>query len=98
LRGYIVGITEEKKLCSAPLRWAQMAWYTYQVSWRLVKVLKWHEGFASAIWKAVMLVLLMEGIYKVPHWKGLRWHDIHTKFHGDCFRNLSNITAIIATI
>jgi hypothetical protein len=25
LRGYIVGITEEKKLCSAPLRWAQMA-------------------------------------------------------------------------
>jgi hypothetical protein len=29
----------------------------------------------------VMLVLLMEGIYEVSSWDGLRWHDIHTKFH-----------------
>jgi hypothetical protein len=24
--------------------------------------------------------------YEVRHWDGLRWHDIHTKFHTDWFR------------
>jgi hypothetical protein len=28
---------------------------------------------------AVMLVLLMEGIYEVRCWDGLKWHDIHNK-------------------
>jgi hypothetical protein len=30
-----------------------------------------------------MLVLLMEGIYKLRTWDGLRCHDIHTKFRKD---------------
>jgi hypothetical protein len=29
---------------------------------------------------------------------GLRWDDIHTKFHDDRFRDLANMTVIIATI
>jgi hypothetical protein len=28
-----------------------------------------------------MLVLLKVGIYEVRRLDGLRWHDIHTKFH-----------------
>jgi hypothetical protein len=33
---------------------------------------------------------LMGGIYKVHHWDGLRYRDIHTKFHADWFRH-SNV-------
>jgi hypothetical protein len=47
---------------------------------------------------AVMLVLLKEGFYDICRWNGLRWHDIHTMFHDDWFRHLSNITVIIGTI
>jgi hypothetical protein len=32
-----------------------------------------------------MLVLLIEVIYEVHRWHGLRWHNIHTKFHEDWF-------------
>jgi hypothetical protein len=39
-----------------------------------------------------------EGIYDVHRSNGLRLHDIRTKFYDDRFRNLSNITDIIATI
>jgi hypothetical protein len=35
-----VGITDWEDLRSAGLRCAELSWYTYQVSWRLVKVLK----------------------------------------------------------
>jgi uncharacterized protein involved in cysteine biosynthesis len=41
---------------------------------------------------AVMLVLLMGGIYNVRRWNGLKWHDIYAKFYEDWFRHLSNIT------
>jgi hypothetical protein len=34
-----------------------------------------------------MLILLMEGIYEVCRWDGLRCHDIRTKFHADWFRH-----------
>jgi hypothetical protein len=27
----------------------------------------------------------MGGIYEVCSWDGIRWHDIHTKFHNDWF-------------
>jgi hypothetical protein len=30
---------------------------------------------------AVTLVLLKERNYKIRHLDGLRWHDIHAKFH-----------------
>jgi hypothetical protein len=36
--------------------------YTYQVSLRLKQAFKKCEGFASLIWKFVMLVFLIEGI------------------------------------
>jgi hypothetical protein len=39
-----------------------------------------YYGFASAIWEAVMLVLLTGGSYQVHRWHGLRWHDEHTEF------------------
>lgn len=38
-------------------------WNTHQVSYRLVWAFK-HQGFASENWKAIMLALLMEGIYE----------------------------------
>jgi hypothetical protein len=31
-------------------------------------------------------------------WNGLKWHDIHTKFHDDLFMYLCNIKFITATI
>jgi hypothetical protein len=33
---------------------------------------------------------LMAGIYELHLWDGLRWHDIHTKFHKNWFRH-SNV-------
>jgi hypothetical protein len=98
LEGCSVGITDGSNLWSTPLRWPQMAWYTYQVSWRLIQAFKQYEGFASEIWEAVTLVLLMRGIYDVGRWNRLRWHDICTMFHDDRFRYLNNITVITATI
>jgi hypothetical protein len=41
-----------------------------------------------------MLVLLMREIYELCHWDGLRWHDIHTKFREDWFRNSGNIKVL----
>jgi hypothetical protein len=44
---------------------------------RFMKTDKGVEGilrFSSAIRRAVMLVLLMEGIHEVCRWNGLRWH------------------------
>jgi hypothetical protein len=41
-----------------------------------------------------VLVLLMRGICELCHWNGLRWHGIHTEFHDDWFRHLSDITVI----
>jgi hypothetical protein len=32
-------------------------------------------GYTSTIWEAIVLVLLMRGIYYVCYWDGLRWHD-----------------------
>jgi hypothetical protein len=93
LRGCNVGITDGRDLWFTPLRWLHMAWCTFQVSWRLALTFKQYYAFASAIWVVVMLVLLMEGIYDE-----LRWHDIHTKFHNDLVRHLSNIMVITSTI
>jgi hypothetical protein len=94
MRGFNDGITDRRFFTSAPLRWTQVRWYTYQVSWILVQAFKQHWGFAPAIWKAVMLVLLMGGIYDVCCSNGLRWHDIHTKFHVDWYRRSSSIKVL----
>jgi hypothetical protein len=42
-----------------------------------------------------MLVLLMEGVYEVHCWDGLRRHHINTKLHDDLLRHLSIIKVII---
>jgi hypothetical protein len=65
------------------LRWFHVAWYIWQVSWRLVEAFKQYSDFASVIWEGIILVLLIEGIYEVRRWDGLRWHDINTKFYRD---------------
>jgi hypothetical protein len=40
----------------------------------------------------------MVGISEVRHWGGLRWHDTHTKFHDDRFRNSGNIKVITTAV
>jgi hypothetical protein len=50
-------------------------------------------GLQDTIWEATMLVLLMEAIYEVHPWDGIRWHDIHTKFHEDYTSNIKVITS-----
>jgi hypothetical protein len=35
----------------------------------------------ATISDALMLVLFIEGIYKVSSWGGFMWHDLHTKIH-----------------
>jgi hypothetical protein len=35
------------------------------------------KGITSTVLEAVVLVLLMRGIYDLLHWAGLRWHDIY---------------------
>jgi hypothetical protein len=52
----------------------------------------------TTIWETAVLILLMGGIYEISHWNGLRWHDIHTKFHNDQFRHSSDIKVITSTI
>jgi hypothetical protein len=37
LRGCNVGITDGRDLRSTAFRWLHMAWYSYHISWRLVK-------------------------------------------------------------
>jgi hypothetical protein len=44
------------------------------------------------------MVLLMRVIYEVHRLDDLRWYDVHTKFHEDCFGHLSNINIIMASI
>jgi hypothetical protein len=43
LKGCSVGIIELRDLLCMLLRWSQMAWYTYQVSWQLVQAFKSHN-------------------------------------------------------
>jgi hypothetical protein len=49
-------------------------------------------------WEASQLVLLMGVTYEVHCRDGLRWHDIHTKFHEHWFRHAGNIKVITLTI
>jgi hypothetical protein len=73
--------------------------FQLQVNWFIRNKLFWEELVAyfpfTTIWvfdttvcEPVILVLLMKGFYEVRRWDGLRWHDIHTKFHTDWFRHL----------
>jgi hypothetical protein len=39
--------------------------------------------FTSRILEAVVLVLLMGGIYEISRLDFLRWYEVHTKFHED---------------
>jgi hypothetical protein len=87
LRGCVVGTADPRDLRSISLRWLLVAWYRYQVSWRLVQEVKQYSRLFSEIWKAVILVLLMEGIYKLRRWDEVTCRDIHTKFHKDWFRH-----------
>jgi hypothetical protein len=45
----------------------------------------------ATIGEAIILVLLIEGIYEVRHWIGFMRYDILTKFHEDWYRRSSNI-------
>jgi hypothetical protein len=40
----------------------------------------------QTIWETAVLVILIRGTWEVHNWDVLRWHDIHTKFHGNLFR------------
>jgi hypothetical protein len=64
LRGCNIDNTDGRVVWCTPLRWLHLAWYTRQVSWRLVQACKQFKVFffASVIWGVVMLVLLMKGI------------------------------------
>jgi hypothetical protein len=86
-----VGITDGRDMWCTPLEWAQVPWFTCQVSRRLVYT-KYHDDrlrnlsnimIITTVWEAVMLVLLIEGIYEVTCWDCCIWHDIHTEFHED---------------
>jgi hypothetical protein len=83
LGGYTVGSTDKTALWSTLLRWPQVARYTYiplpvTIGPGIQIILR--ETYQQ-IWELVVLVLLTRGIYDVHHWSGLRWYDIHTKFH-----------------
>jgi hypothetical protein len=45
------------------------------------------QGFASAILMVVMLVLLIEDIYEMHYFYGLRWNECNTKLHEDWFNH-----------
>jgi hypothetical protein len=97
LRGYCVGVTDQKDLWCTPLRWPQVTWYIH---------IRFHEEYKHPSnimvlpqqFEWLMLVLLMDWCHEVCHWDELRWHYIHTKFHDYWFRHVSNITVITATI
>jgi hypothetical protein len=71
-----------------------MAWFTYDVLQNSSNI----KNNTSTIWEAVMLVLLMEMIYEMCCWDGLRWHDIYTDFHDDQFSHSHTIKVITTTI
>jgi hypothetical protein len=49
------------------------------------------KGITSTMSKAIMLMLLIEGIYEIRLLDDFTWHDIYTKFHEHLFRRSSNI-------
>jgi hypothetical protein len=98
LEGCNMGITDRRDLSCTPLSRFHVAWYAYEVSWILVEAFKKIERFASEIWKDVILVLLVGGIYKVRNSTRLRQHDIFIKSHDYRFRHLTNITVITAKV
>jgi hypothetical protein len=55
------------------------------------------KGITSISRETSVLVLMMEGIYEVFYCIGLKWHDIHTRFHDDQFSHSSNFTAFTST-
>jgi hypothetical protein len=88
MRGCNVGITDGSDLWSATLKWDHLAMYIHDdwySRWSNIKVL-------PRQYEVLMLVLLMGGIYEARSWNGLRWHEMRTKFHDNCFRYLINIT------
>jgi hypothetical protein len=75
LRGCNNGTSNKTDLRNMPLRWLYVAWYPYQVSRRSVQAFRQYYGFDSGIWEAVMLVLLMGGMYELRHWYGV-WPSV----------------------
>jgi hypothetical protein len=45
----------------------------------------------SQHFETVMLVLLMEEIYELRRFHGLRWRDLHTKFRKHWFRHSRDV-------
>jgi hypothetical protein len=68
-----------------------------KLSDRNIGITDGRQGHASAIWEAVMLVLLMGRIYGVCHWDGLGCHNVHTEFHEDWFR-LSKVVGTLSAV
>jgi hypothetical protein len=73
-----VSVTQEMRLLSHCLANSHLFWLHYSTKCHVTLFPPWD---CSAIWDAVMLVLLMVGIYEDCHWDGPRCHDIHTKFN-----------------
>jgi hypothetical protein len=46
-----------------PLKWAQVEWYAYQFPWRTVHAVGNITAITATIWKAAILVLLIEEFY-----------------------------------
>jgi hypothetical protein len=45
-----------------------------------------------------MLVLLKRKFYNMRHWDDLRWHDVHTEFHGNWLGHSSNLKVITSAV
>jgi hypothetical protein len=83
LRGYSVVITDERDLWCTPLKW--IMWHDIRTKFNADRFrhLSIITVITATIWVVVMLVLLIERIYEMCCWAGLRWHDVYRNFHED---------------
>jgi hypothetical protein len=66
------------------LKWLHVAWYTYEVSWRLIQAFKQILRFyLRNLWGSNVGITDRKDLW-CRRSDGLGWHDIHTRHHKDC--------------
>jgi hypothetical protein len=88
------GITDGRNLWCMLLKWAEVAWYMYQIDDNWFRHLSNITVITVTIWEAVKLALLVDGLYELCRWDGFMRHDIKTKFYDDWYRRSSNIKVL----
>jgi hypothetical protein len=88
---------DRRDILSMLWRWSHVALYANKVSWQFLHTLSKRKVFASTVWEAAILVVLIGRIYVVCCIDGPSYHDVHMISY-DGFMNSGNIKVITSPI